>query len=533
MAYISIPSLNFKDLSLDISFFDGLPKTNTNSEEESKTEIKYLSEPFISPSLYNYLTKIKEEIDIYEEHWDYYKKITNPHEYIHTHIFGKNYSVCKYKPLSRAFFKMIEIINIFNFLDEKYEINCFHLAEGPGGFIEAFNYVRENKQDNYYGMTLISSDVNIPSWKKSQTFLNNNKNVFIENGKSKNGDLFLESNLIYINEKYGSSMEYITGDGGIDFSVDFNNQEDMSLKLIFAQIVYAIIMQKKNGHFILKIFDIFKFKTVELLFLLSNLYENIYIYKPHTSRVANSEKYIICKYFKANNNNLKNELLRNYKNIIGNIENIKSLFNKTFPNMFINKIKEINAIYGQQQIENINNTLNLIREYLNLENLDFHNNELTNKNNNFELNFDKTNYELSDEEKNESIENKITKKTRILSSEPININNNINPKNKEIDDEIYCYSPPSNIHVFENNTKNDSKLTNVLNYNINININDDFKLTEKNIINNIHDISNNKIIKLNIEKFNNKINVLKNLNIQKSVHWCNKYNFAINKNFND
>ena len=55
----------------------------------------------------------------------------------------------------------------------------------------------------------------------------------IENGKSKNGDLFLESNLNYINEKYGSSMEYITGDGGIDFSIDFNNQEEMSLKLIY------------------------------------------------------------------------------------------------------------------------------------------------------------------------------------------------------------------------------------------------------------------------------------------------------------
>lgn len=526
MAYISIPSLNFKDLSLDISFFDGLSGTET----ESKKEVN--NEPFISPSLYNYLTKIKEEIDIYEEHWDYYKKITNPHEYIHTHIFGKNYSVCKYKPLSRAFFKMIEIVNIFNFLDEKYDINCFHLAEGPGGFIEAFSYVRQNKQDNYYGMTLISSDVNIPSWKKSQTFLNNNKNVFIENGKSTNGDLFLESNLNYINENYGSSMDYITGDGGIDFSVDFNNQEEMSFKLIFSQIVYAIIMQKKNGHFVLKIFDIFKFKTVELLFLLSNLYENIYIYKPHTSRVANSEKYIICKYFKANNNNLKNELLKNYKSIIGNIENITSLFNKIFPNMFLNKIKEINGIYGQQQIENINSTLNLIREYLNLENLDFHNNDLiNNKNNSLEFNFTKTNYYLSDEEKNESIENKITKKTRDMSLSVMEINNNDNNdnndnlKNKEIDDVLYCYSPPSNIYVFENNTKNDSKLTNILNYNINII--DDFKLTER------KDTSNNKIIKLNIEKFNNKINVLKNLNIQKSVHWCNKYGFTINKNFND
>ena len=275
MAYISIPSLNFKDLSLNISYFGGLSRT----EEELENELN--NEPFISHSLYYYLTKIKEEIDVFEEHWDYYKKITNPHEYIHTHIYGKNYSVCKYKPLSRAFFKMIEIINIFNFLDEKDDINCFHLAEGPGGFIEAFNYIRQNKQDKYYGMTLISSDVNIPSWKKSQIFLNNNKNVFIENGKSKNGDLFLESNLDYINEKYGSSMDYITGDGGIDFSVDFNNQEEMSLKLIFSQIVYAIILQKKNGHFILKILIYLNLKQLNYYFY-CQIYMKIYTFINHT-----------------------------------------------------------------------------------------------------------------------------------------------------------------------------------------------------------------------------------------------------------
>ena len=52
MAYISIPSLNFKDLSLDISFFDGLSGTETNLEHRVEQEVT--NEPFISPSLYNY-----------------------------------------------------------------------------------------------------------------------------------------------------------------------------------------------------------------------------------------------------------------------------------------------------------------------------------------------------------------------------------------------------------------------------------------------------------------------------------------------
>ena len=63
-------------------------------------------------------------------------------------------------------------------------------------------------------------------------------------------------------------MDYITADGGFDFSLDFNNQEDMSFKLILSQIFYALIMQKQGGNFILKIFDIFKIKTIEIIYLL-------------------------------------------------------------------------------------------------------------------------------------------------------------------------------------------------------------------------------------------------------------------------
>ena len=40
--------------------------------------------------------------------------------------------------------------------------------------------------------------------------------------------------------------------------------------------------------------------------------------------------------------------------------NITSLFNFDLPYIFINKVEELNAILGQQQIENIVSTLNLI-----------------------------------------------------------------------------------------------------------------------------------------------------------------------------
>tara|TARA_B100000780_G_scaffold277440_1_gene248149 strand:- start:2901 stop:4454 length:1554 start_codon:yes stop_codon:yes gene_type:complete len=514
MAYINIPSLNYSNLKFNVAL-----KDNSNKEEEI----------FMSYSLNHYLSNIKQQIHEFNSYWDYYKKITNPYEFIHTQVPEIKLSICKYKPLSRSFFKMIEIINTFSFLSEKNTINCFHLAEGPGGFIEAFNYKRNNKGDKYYGMTLISEDINIPSWKKSSHFINNNRNVIIEYGSTNTGDLFMKENLLYCFNNYANSMDYITADGGFDFSVDFNKQEELSMKLIIAQIFFAIIMQKEGGNFVLKIFDVFKFKTVEIIFLLANLYDYVYIYKPYTSRVANSEKYIVCKGYKNNNKNITNEIINNFDYLLENIDNIYSLFNITLPKLFLKKIEEINAIYGQQQIENINTTLNFIREYINI------------KHNNYQLTDSETD-EQCDENENEKetniiLENNISNLSNITIPLPIPIENSSDTEfvNElfKLDSNNSAYSSP----ILNYDTK--FSLKNILNETPTLfNLSDDSDNDNKSSSNTNEEeflLNTNKTTKLlyssNYEKFTSKINVLKNINIQKSVNWCNKYNFPINKHF--
>ena len=44
-------------------------------------------------------------------------------------------------------------------------------------------------------------------------------------------------------------MNIVTADGGFDFSVDFNNQEQLAFRLLLTQVFYAITMQKYNGNF--------------------------------------------------------------------------------------------------------------------------------------------------------------------------------------------------------------------------------------------------------------------------------------------
>lgn len=324
-----------------------------------------VTEPIISNSLLHYLYDTKEKINSYEQDWDLFKKYTNPYEYIHSPIPTTKKAVSKYKPLSRSYFKMIEIMSIFKIGQAEHAapIRSFHLAEGPGGFIEALANLRLRSDDQYVGMTILDgkSDHNIPAWKKSTQFLATHPNVFIENGADGTGNLLSLENFGYCAEKYKSSIDIITADGGFDFSDDFNSQEMTIVKLLFAQICFAVTMQKKNGCFILKVFDCFMQHTVDLLYILSSFYDRVYITKPQTSRYANSEKYIVCKHFTYKSNaEFYPHLHKAFANMMEDRKHVSRFLRIPIPTFFLNKLEEYNSIFGQQQIENIQNTIILI-----------------------------------------------------------------------------------------------------------------------------------------------------------------------------
>jgi len=343
-----------------MSFFI-LPEIHIRPPKISLNVNSNTNDMYICQTLNNYINTIKKQIDINSENWDYFKKYTNPYEFIHTIIPTTKQSVSKLKPLSRSFYKMIEITTQLNLLDNyasSTSMNTFHLAEGPGGFIEAISHIRNNPNDQYYGMTLVSEDNNVPGWRKTSNFLEKHSNVIIEYGATGTGDLLDLNNLKYCHDKYHNSMDIITADGGFDFSTDFNQQETLATNLLFAQVSFAISMQKLNGHFILKIFDIFTKTTCDILFLLSTLYKQVFIIKPNTSRLANSEKYIVCKFFKGNCSAVIQNIMCEYPKL-KEYTHLSSILNKEHDYYYINKIEEYNAIFGQQQIENINSTISL------------------------------------------------------------------------------------------------------------------------------------------------------------------------------
>lgn len=337
--------------------------------ETNNIELRY-DEPmdYINETLREYSHRIKKEINKQYKLWEKYKKYSNPYEFINTPFDNHTLPICNYKPLSRSYFKMIEILNHYSFSFPE-TMTSFHLAEGPGGFIEALSNYRNNIKDTYYGMTLMEDKNDVPKWKKKEIYLNIHKNIILEYGKDDTGNLYHKSNLEYVYQTYKHSIDFVTGDGGFDYSIDFNKQEENSLNLIFSQILFAMCIQKKGGSFVLKLFDTFSSLSVEMIYLLNYLYEEIYIIKPVTSRPANSEKYIICIHFRMvkNMDSIIEKMIMNYDI---QHQNITSILNCEIPLIFLDKLKEINSITGQTQIEHIQNVLSYMLDENRKTNLD-------------------------------------------------------------------------------------------------------------------------------------------------------------------
>jgi len=346
MLNYTLPSYTFsiQEFPLKIQFTENTPRV------------------YINHSLHSYLSEIKKRIQERMIEWNDAKIYTNPYEFIHTNLNGK-ISLTKIKPLSRSFYKLIEINKAYDInIKTKKSIKSLHLAEGPGGFIESVRYIREYQNsdsihDIYIGMSLISTNQTIPSWDKLYEKYHTDKRIVIEYGPHNDGDLFSVWNFEYMVSKYKNSIQFITADGGFDFSKNYNHQEVNVTRLLYVQIIYAVMCQQYDGTFVMKIFDMFTEATIDLLYLLSMFYDDINICKPKTSRYANSERYLVCRKFRFHQSDcFYTTFKRNLVLINENKLNISRFFQFDHHYFFIKQIENINSIFGQQQIENISST---------------------------------------------------------------------------------------------------------------------------------------------------------------------------------
>jgi 23S rRNA U2552 (ribose-2'-O)-methylase RlmE/FtsJ len=293
------------------------------------------------------LSKEKNTIDKFSKQWNTIKKKIHIYEYIYTSP-NINTNISRIIPISRSYFKLTEMINKYKLFDISDKVNCLSMAEAPGGFIQSLlDY--SNKITKIYASSLLSEDKSVPYWNRK---LINNKLIEFIYGSKENGDLRDIDNLLSLVRKLKDQKIYlITGDGGFDYTNDYNKQEINSLPLIYGEIFLALNVQDKNGIFICKVFDLFIKETIKLIYVLILSYDKVYIHKPCISRLSNSEKYIICKGFKGYNKDIINILVRSFDNY-----NIDLKIDANYEKL----LKIINSEYMNKQIQQINTGVKLI-----------------------------------------------------------------------------------------------------------------------------------------------------------------------------
>ena len=271
------------------------------------------------------------------------------HEYIFSCIPGTKICISKLKSTYYVFYDLYEILTNLNIFDcFTSDIHALYITEKCCDFEYCHHLLRDCETD-----IVISRD-NID---------NVNENV---------NENLNEHDFIFYEIK----------------KEDTTNTNKYSLQLL--KILRVILLNQNNkGICIIKIDNLFYKPVIDILYIFSSLYEKVSIIKPNTSNIASFEKYIICSKFILNkeNRDLYNEyiikidlflseynvdlFLSEYNISITKNTNISSIISTDISCYFLNKIDDINIIFGQQQLETIDQIINIFKNKNREDKLDF------------------------------------------------------------------------------------------------------------------------------------------------------------------
>lgn len=348
-----------------------IPLTNTFQMESNTQEHQCTEEEAALHACRNRICYYEQAITN-GRNWEYYKKVVNPYELVYTQKKYHNFpdSLCFLKPLSRSYFKMIEMLDLIQFfaMFPGENIRVAHVCEGPGGFIEAIFDEASHKQrsiHNCIAMTLKSKRTNIPGWRRASYFLQKNKNIKILFGEDDTGDIMKPENQQYFIDhtttaEYGGKCHLFTADGGFDFSCDYMKQEQMVFPLLLASTKIGLEILKPGGVFILKMFDCYQTSTMDLLYFLSGHFEEWVLYKPNMSRPCNPEHYFIGKGFTGCSEE-ELDMLRLWCSMVENQQPLDSLFHTKNRDEFNRIIQELRGKSFRTQTQYLERVFELIK----------------------------------------------------------------------------------------------------------------------------------------------------------------------------
>lgn len=237
---------------------------------------------------------------------------SNPFELIRGVIF-----------LNRAAMKMANMDRVFDFMftkprnmegeeiiGDKDLLYFADVCAGPGGFSEYVLY-RKKWRAKGFGFTLKNEN----DFRLSEFHAAPCETFEPHYGVKEDGNVFNPENIRSFQEHVlknteGKGVHFMMADGGFSVEGKENIQEIVSKQLYLCQCLVALLIVRTDGHFVVKLFDLFTPFSVGLIYLMMRSFHQISIHKPNTSRPANSERYLICKYKREDCCDITNHLFK-------------------------------------------------------------------------------------------------------------------------------------------------------------------------------------------------------------------------------
>jgi len=300
---------------------------------------------------YEVLQKIKDAFDT--EGYKEARNAMNPFEQIGNSIFI-NRAAIKLANTDAVHHITGETFTFDNKQSNKEFIFC-DVAAGPGGFTQYLQYRFPNAKG--YGMTLRHETLD---W--STRFLDMTRFTPFY-GPDNTGNLYTNWNhfIQFVLEQNTNGVNLVTADGGFDLEETMDKtlihkREFLSSRLLLTQVLIGIRCTKIGGNFIVKVFDTVTEISAHILFILANCFQRILIFKPISSRPANTERYIICI---RRNPNIQPyfQLLSNAANTYQDTNYLSTLFSEPLPLSFTEWLISHNSLSIDRQLQAAQNIL--------------------------------------------------------------------------------------------------------------------------------------------------------------------------------
>lgn len=212
--------------------------------------------------------------------------------------------------LTQAWCKFYENASSFPLIPktavEAEKLVSVHLCEAPGAFVTSLNHWLKLNAPNIE-WDWLATTLN-PYYEGNPLSCMINDDRFIISslerwcfGTDYTGNLMSLENMDYLVEKAREKGDVllVTADGSIDCTNDPGEQERIVAPLHFCEAVTAMQLLSRHGSLLLKMFTIFEHDSLSLVYLISCLFDQVFVNKPVTSKEGNSEIYLVCLDYKG------------------------------------------------------------------------------------------------------------------------------------------------------------------------------------------------------------------------------------------